>query len=347
MSWTTENVIARLDKPAVERLPKPLYEPTNYIRRIALAVESMRRHMTDEGWQIMAGLEAAGYGLCGHNINHNETDVGMILYRNRPGTIVIQDKREWDGKTAGAGFDERERFTNYKCLRERHEVFKVTVLKDAQNNPPYHRESADEIGCHAWIVYYHPKIVAHVAPFVRPEHLIRTYHSLDAMSLPDWVPGRERRNVVISGAVSGAYPLRKRLQGSGFDQLPHPGYRRDGCYTPNYLKALGQYKVSICTASRYGYALRKIIESTAVGCRVVTDLPADDVLPYIDDNLIRVHNDATPEDVRAVAYEAAKNWDDHFQTMMACRAAVHYDYQRVGYDLSNAIETMRVHYNPY
>lgn len=344
MSWTTEDVIARLNKPSVERLPKPFYEPTNYVRRIALAVESMRRHMTDEGWQIMAGLEAAGYELCGHNINFSETDVRSIVSKYLPSTLVVQDKREWDGKTAGPGFDERERFTNIKHLRECRSLFKVTVIKDAQNNPAYHRESADEMECCAWIIYYHPKIVAHVAPFVRHEHLIRTYHSLDATSLPDWVPSRDRRNVVISGAVSGAYPLRKRLHGIGFEQLAHPGYGRDGCHTPNYLKALGQYKVSVCTASRYGYALRKIIESTAVGCRVVTDLPADDVLPYIDNNLIRVHNDATPDEVAEVVKKAETDWSEERQRRYAALACENYDYVPIGRQLVNDIERMRRSY---
>lgn len=344
MSWTTRNVMERNPAPAAQRLPAPDYAERKRtgLHRAALAVPSMRTHTTDEGWQIMLALEENGYKLFGSGVGTNQTDVDQILCTYDPDVVVVQDKREWDGKTAGPGFNERERFSNVHELASVDDVFKLTILKDAQNSPEYHAQSAAEIGCHAWIVYYHPDIVAHVAPYVRKECLVRTYHTIDADQIPTWVPRLRRQSHLLSGAVSSAYPLRKRLIESGkFNYLKHPGYGRHRCYTPDYLATLSQYRVAICTASRYGYALRKIIEATAVGCVVVTDLPEDEVLPYIDGNLVRVHNDATPEEVAEVVERAATDWNEERQRRYAALACENYDYVPVGRQLVNDIERMR------
>src|SRR5690606_34111233 len=148
--------------------------------RLALGVESMRRHMTDEGWQLFAGLGRAGYLLCGHDLPINRTDVRELLDEYGPSVVVLQDKREWEGLTADRSRDPRMRFRRVNALMQRQDVFTLTVLKDAHARPEYHRESAREIGCHAWVVYYHPRIVAHLAPYVRERHLVRTYHTVDA-----------------------------------------------------------------------------------------------------------------------------------------------------------------------
>src|ERR1700723_2806402 len=168
-------------------LPIPQYVG-NSSTGIGLAVESMRRHTTDEGMQIFEGLNYSGYNLAGHNFPIGSTDVLAIISQFKPGIVVMQDKREWEGRAAGGlrGFDERERFTNVQYLRDRSDIFKLTILKDAQHNPEYHAESAREIGCHAWIVYYEKAKVKSLAPYVRKEHLIRTYHSINKDLVPDY-----------------------------------------------------------------------------------------------------------------------------------------------------------------
>lgn len=314
--------------------------------KIALMVGSMKNHMTSEGWEIALALQSSGYGLRGGVID-GEVDVKKILETDRPSVVVIQDKREWIGKTAGPGFDEKERFTYVDALAKRPDIFKATILKDAHADHALQREAAEEIGCHAWITYYHPAVVCHLAPYVRPEHVVRTYHTVDPAAVPEWLPGNGRWNneYLVSGAVSGAYPLRKRLIESGkFKVLDHPRYGRNHCFTGSYLSVLSNFKVAICTASRYGYALRKIIEATAVGCRVVTDLPEDDVLPFIDTNLIRVHNDSSPENVLRACKLAADIWDENAQCEMALTCQAHYSYQNQGRLLSDAIDRMRSTY---
>jgi hypothetical protein len=96
---------------------------------------------------------------------------------------------------------------------------------------------------------------------------------------------------MVSGAASNAYPLRQRVIRDaldlGVDVLRHPGYGNQGPRTPEYMRHLAGYKVHVATASMYGFALRKIIESVAMGCTVVTDLPAYDVLPEIDGALVQ------------------------------------------------------------
>lgn len=334
----------------IDPLPAPPYwdEPGAAESCVALAVESMKRHTTDEGWQIMAGLEHAGYQLWGHGLEHNETDVAEILKRTNPDVLVLQDKREWDVQPRDFR-DPAARFTNVGLLADREDIFKITILKDAHQRPDYHRQSANEIGVHAWIIYYEPVKVAQLAPYVRPEHLIRTYHTVDADLVPVY-SAKSRSGSLLSGAVSGAYPLRKRIANYCLDYLPnvvrldHPGYHRDGCATPKFLKLLTQFKVAICTASIYGYALRKIIEATACGCVVVTDLPVSDRLPAIDDNLVRISPDIDMRDLRKLLSQLCDTYNPDRQQYYNQQTVKHYDYRHMGRCLEQSINLMRAAY---
>lgn len=354
--WTIADVIASTPtrQPNLY-LPAPEYDyrPISRGQKVALAVPSMKNHTTDEGWQLMLGLKQGGYWLEGYRADpgiESLTNVVQILDCFETSTLIIQDKREWIGKTAGSeGFDERERFTNVDYLAKRPDVFKLTILKDAHIDHQLHVEAAEEIGCHAWIVYYDPKIVKHLAPYVRERHLVRTYHSVDKTVVPEFIPRKERRGGILSGAISGAYPLRLKIRQHA-DSLPglnvfhHPGYGRTGCKTIEYMNELSKYKVAICTASRYGYTLRKIVEASACGCRVVTDLSADEVLPGIDENLIRVRPDVSIPDLGEVLNQAYETYDDEKQHKIAEVAKYFYDYRRQGQQLAVDIETLRRNY---
>lgn len=348
---TVDDVIKTLPHPAGDLLPAPDYLPPEGgtgQTRTGLAVASMERHTTDEGWQLFAGLrDGGGYRLHGKGLSDSGVNVRRILEADRPGTVVIQDKREWDGRTAGPGFDAGERYAGVFLLKDRPDVFKVTVLKDAQRDQEFHRDAAVEAGVHAWVVYYHPRIVARLNPYVRPEHLVRTYHSVDPAAVPPYRNVR-RAKAVLSGAVSDAYPLRKRLKAGAVrlqvDVVPHPGYRRTGCRTPEYLRLLSQYKVAVCTSSRYGYLLRKIVEATAAGCVVVTDLPVDDVVPGIDGNLVRVRGDEPLDVIRGIIDGAAKDYDPVLQEVYALSAVNFFDYRTQGRALAAKVEALRVRY---
>src|SRR5258708_11028612 len=103
------------------------------------------------------------------------------------------------------------------------------------------------MGVHAWVCYYNPRIVKHLASWVREEHLIRTYHSINSANIPPF--SANRHGTLLSGAVSQAYPLRKRLFDGAFllpdtIALPHPGYHRGGCHTPSFLIQLSKFKVA-------------------------------------------------------------------------------------------------------
>lgn len=348
---TSAEVIASLSRPEMRPLPAPKYLYQGSDSRVALAVESMRHHMTDEGWQIMQSLESAGYWLFGRDIpvigalQRNSTSVPFILEESQPAVVVVQDKREWEGLTADRSQDPAMRFTNVEALKERSDIFKLTILKDAHQSPAYHRQSAEEMGCHAWIVYYNSDIVCHLAPFVRREHLVRTWHTLDRALVPEFNPAR-RKGCLLSGAISKAYPLRAMLLKKRgalplTDILPHPGYHRNGCQTSRYLKILSDYRVAICTSSVYGYALRKIVEATACGCLVVTDLPSDEVLPEIDGNLVRVHPSIGEREMARLLISLYESWDADTQQGWAARAKEFYDYREMGRRLADNIEAMR------
>lgn len=386
-SPSIEEVLRRLPRQTIPPLSIPPYTPLSSEAneqqwdqgsKVALAVSSMRDHMTDEGWQIMEGLEHAGYHLAGHGLStfgalnydlrrSDLTDVPEILRWTNPSVVVVQDKREWD--KSGDFRDQRAYFHRISALAERDDIFKLTILKDAHQRPHYHRHSAEEMGAHGWIIYYHPRIVERVAPYVRLPHCVRTYHSINPQHLPPVAraelyhcvnPNDFPTNVptffsekiagtLLSGAVSGAYPLRKQLvkkagQLPNVIVLPHPGYHRQGCATPRFLEILCRYKVAICTASLYGYALRKIIEATACGCVVLTDLPHEEVLPEIDGNLIRISPEMGLKGVAATIKKCYDDYDPVKQWEYAIKAQRWYDYRAVGMRLAQDIDKLRESY---
>lgn len=348
---TVDEVIAQLPGLPSDPLPAPCYAPPDVLPdlKLGLAVESMRRHTTDEGWQVFQGLEANGWKLAGRRLPINNNWVPKILEQNPCSTLLLQDKREWH--VAPNDFrDQRAFFHDVPKLALRPDIFKLTILKDSQQRPGYHRESASEMGCHAWVIYYHPRIVARLAPYVRPQHLIRTYHSVNPQHVPSFSQ-ENRAGVLLSGALGVAYPLRTQLVRMAAilpetTVLKHPGYHKEKCHTPEFLKTLSQFKVAICTASRYGYALRKMVEATAAGCVVVTDLPRDEVMPEIDGNLYRVE----PGQMNHKWWintlrKLLDRYDPERQRHYADLAKRWYDFKAVTKRLSDDIEAMRRNYD--
>lgn len=349
---TVDDVVACLDFHDIRRLPKPPFSPNHFTNKVACAVPSMKTHMSDEGWQLMQALESAGYTLRGYNLGG--VDLRPIIDSLNPGTVVMQDKREWDW-TCNKLAHRYEKFNKVTHLRREHhpEIFKLTIVKDAHQRPEYHSHSAEEIDCHAWIIYYHPRIVTHLARYIRPEHAIRTYHSIDPALIPKRLDSL-RKGCLLSGAISAVYPLRRSLFQFSHalhhvDVMFHPGYVNNRCFTPDFLKRLTHYKVAICTSSLLGYSLRKLIEATACGCRVITDLPVDDVLPEIDENLVRVPN-KFESGTHLVEYfndllnNLYSTYDSDRQKHFADLAKKWYDYRAVGKRLSDDIETLRSNY---
>ena len=368
--WLVSDVIERLTNilqlPRLER-PEYVYpdvsssnsDRLNFFANLGLCVPSMRDHMTDEGWQLFDGLayhRKNGYILHGYGLptipDSMKVDEIISFYRDRNvriDSVVLQDKREWDIPPGRRSFREKQsKWYNVDTLKKHKDIFKLTVLKDSHQQPNYHRDSAEEIDCHCWIIYYHPRIVSHLASYLRPEDCIRVYHSLNPYHVPSF--NFKREGCIISGAVSDAYPLRKRLFRDTASlykttAYTHPGYHRNGCETPDYLKLLSRYKVAICTASRYGYALRKIIEATAVGCKVLTDLPHDDTMPEIDENLYRIHPETTTREISLIIKDLCNTYEPSRQMLLAQRAINYYNYQTSGDRLATDINRVRLSYN--
>jgi hypothetical protein len=348
----TEAQIAAIDRVCPRRhdppLPVPAYTPGAGTERVMLAVETFRRHMTDEGWQIQLGLQEAGYELWGRYLPNDCQDAGEVVCRRAPHTVVVQDKREWDPVKDGC-FDKTVGFSRIEYIASRPDLFRLTIFKDSHQDAAYHQQAHLEMGAHAWIVYYHPAIVHHLAGWLRPEHLIRTYHSLDPAQVPTY-RAEPRQGCLLSGAMGMPYyPFREAIFRNlhllpQTTYLPHPGYGAFGTQTPRYLETLSQYKVAICTTSVFKYALRKLIEATACGCVVLTDLPAGEVMPEIDENLVRVPAESTPQQLADVIYGCIEGYDPDRQADFARRAVEYYDYRRLYTELAEKIETLRQSY---
>lgn len=356
-SPTVAKRIAAFPVTPMAPLPAPDYSPRRDVAeqaRVMLGLECFARHMTDEGHQLQIGLQRAGYEMWGPHFDNDFADVPEIMLATDPAVVIMQDKREWDS-TNGCCLDPTAGFKRSEALQTDASVFKLTICKDAHSDAEYHRLASAEIGCHAWISYYHPDIVHHFAPYTRPEHIIRTWHSIDAVNhVPNFKPADERRRCVISGATSNLYPLRQRITANATElnivSLRHPGYHARGSHSARFLEQLNGFKVAICTASKFGYSLRKIIEATAVGCVVITDLPPDDLLPAIDDspqqdgNLVRISPSAGLLEIHEVIEHCVANYDEERQKWLAEQAMAFYDWRVRGPALAAEIEQMRKGY---
>lgn len=299
---------------------------------IFFGLSSYDQHMTDEGWQFQEGMRQAGWHLVGHGFDDPRRDVAAVLEAERPERVIIQDHREWHRGYPGA-FDKAAHFENFDVLAD-YDGLVCTILKDAHQKVQY-QWFHDAIGLDIALHYYHQRSILPHCPWLgggsgqHPDTL-RTYHTVDADAVPRNWP-KKRQDWLVSGAmIKRVYPMRrtaKALVGPfGGSLLPHPGYGLKGWRTPGFLQELAKYKVHVCTASVYGYLLRKIIESTACGCVVVTNLPEWDRVPGIDENLVRVE-DESPAGLKKAITKALDIWSEPRQRRLADEAMRRFDYR--------------------
>ena len=156
-------------------------------------------------------------------------------------------------------------------------------------------------------------------------------------AIPPAPPREDRRGAILSGARNGyVYPLREWLaihaEGIGLEVRPHPGYGNGGADVGNYLRDLSRHRVSVATASRYRFALRKILEGVACGCVVVTDLPEWDPLPVIDPALERIDPAAAhcTAEIAALIEHLCHEYPAEACRAYAAAAASWYDYRARG-----------------
>jgi hypothetical protein len=301
-----------------------------------------RRHMTNEGDQFQEGLRAAGWILAGPGYD-GLRDVPAILDASRPDRVIVHDKRDWDPRSDIA-FRKDLGFTRLGALAD-FRGFTGVVIKDAASSLAYQRDFYQEVGADAAIVYYHPRSVTQHGPWLVGRPLVRTYHSIAAEDVAGVPLDGARQPAIVSGALAKCYPLRQRVVRDaaklGIEVLRHPGYGHAGTHTPQYLRILAHYRVHIATASTFGFALRKIIESVAMGCTVVTDLPAYDVLPEIDGALVRVRPEIGTAELKTVIDQAIGDWDYETRLGWAMRARWFYDVAAIGARLDRTIAERR------
>lgn len=345
---TIDEILQTTPRTPWSRHLRPAYAPRNG-KRLCLALEPYRRHMTDEGSLLQEGLAYGHYHLRGAYLPYDDTDVERILDDEEPGTVFVQDIRDWMPGTSGC-YDPNAGFINWQALGEDRRVFRVTVLKDAHAAQKLQEGAHALMGIHAWLVYYHPRLVAGIAPWVRPQDLIRIYHCVHPGCVPKYTA--DRKGCLLAGALSDYhYPLRTRLAkladsaNGPIEYLKHPGYGAVGTATPSFLQTMSRYKVAVCTCSIWGFALRKTIEATACGCVVIANLPEDDKLPDIDANIIRIRSEAANQEILDLVRYHIDHYDAEKQAWLSDLATASYDFRRVGRNAADAIELLRRSYN--
>jgi hypothetical protein len=323
--------------------------PTEKMTKLVLGVESVRRHVTDEAHVLQLGLKEAGWTLCGHKLDVDEVSVPKLLAQFNPTVVILVDRREWDIRpnsqpTPGNWRDPAARFTDWQVLKERPDILRLSVIKDNQN-PAWHQQLDNDAGLDGWISYYHQDAVLARAPWITHDRLIRTWHSVDSQLVPPF--SADRKGCLLSGFVGKScariYPLRielfKRYQElPETDILEHPGYGEVGCRSTEFLNTLSKDKVAICTASTRDFLLRKVVEASACGCAVVTNLSDRDRPVGIENNLIRVSPNAWFDEVARAVRIALDNWDVEKQFNIVEKVKREYDWRIQGQRLSWAID---------
>lgn len=305
------------------------------------------QHTTDEGDQFQRGLAAAGWQLAGPGYGDGCADVPTLLERFQPEAVIVHDKRDWSPDSPGS-FRKDLGYQRLWQLRTRPDIFRAGILKDAGSSTAYHRSFFHEIDADAGIAYYALPTVRRLNSWLGSRRqLLRVYHSVDASLCAELDLAGERRRAVVTGACSGAYPLRSKLfklaaagAAPGIEAIGHPGYHNRGSHTPAYLRLLTGFKVHVATASRFGFALRKIIESVACGATPVTNLPCEDVLPEIDGALVRIAPDAGIAELLAAVERAAAAWNLAERMEWARKAWSFYDWRAAGLRLAGEIEAL-------
>lgn len=299
---------------------------------LVLANGDLKNHVTDEGEQLQAGLEAVGWTLAGFGYGDGCVDVPTLLKRHQPRIVLISAREDWDASSPGC-FDKRCSFNRISALASHRDIFKVSVVKDCPGVYDRRRGWCEEIKTDAALLYYHPESMLAVSPWLAQYRLMRTWHTIDAERCCELLQSEEpRKNCVVSGANHPAvYPLRslvvRKAHKIGFDVLTHPGYEIRRCDSARYQSELAKYKVHLATASIYGFSLRKIIETVAVGTVPITNLPAYDELPEIDGALHRVDSNIATSSLKLIAQDLAERWNSPERLEWARRCWDFYDWR--------------------
>jgi hypothetical protein len=312
-------------------------------------LEPFARHMDGLCWLLMRGLALAGWQVVGHGFPApgDTTDVIGAVVRFAPRCVLFWTGPEWGTSRPehrALGVTDAHVFRGWERLKSDHpRILRGTFIVDAGSNREAQRDWHIRLRPHVYLSPYHPTSVVRLNAHILREQIIRYHHPIEPEQLPAVEP-RDGR-CVISGATGTCYPLRcaakvaahRGALGHGITVIEHPGYHDHGNASVDYARTLALSRVALATSSVYGFALRKHIEATAVGCRVVTDLPEFDRLPEIDENLVRVRRDVPMPRLAQLILQLADSWQLEVQRVRATQARAFYDYRAVGARITAAL----------
>jgi len=325
--------------------------PQRTLRGIVGTIKKYDYYTCDEISLLQEGLDKAGYAQAGRGAIFDDVDLVKLTDELRPEVLLMQERMYWKTHRhydcpADAWF------TGVLEVGRKPDLFRAVVYRDVchclYDNHLYHVE----FNPHAYVVYYHPWIVRKLCPWILTEQMVRTHHSINPDDVPEFDPDRQGGTIITGAKGLPAYHLRTPLidnvrfgrWGNDVTYVQHPGYDFEGSNAARYMKMLSGYRVAICTTSMFGFAVKKIIEATAAGCIVITDLPAFDSLGPIDDNLVRIPVNADHNYVRRLCVDTANHWDAKRQHGFACHAIQHFNHidvaQRLAADLAEKREEL-------
>ena len=321
------------------------------VKRVQFGVKAFENYASDTAFLIQRGLEHAGFPCYGKGFpgDRDCTNMRVVCEREDPDLVFCEEWNTWNpdmpqppSKDVG--------FVGYDWLGEQESIFRVTKHADPWGHPEKHAEWQQRFNPDVVVVRYEIDRCLKIAPYLDCHKLVRIHHSVTREYCPEvTAEGRDRVCLLSGSAGSRAYPLRHRIWRE-VQELPrwddvftirphHRWSRTGGSAVPAYMRELARHRVMFVGTSQWHVSFKKHYEGTAAGCIVVTNLPTSDVVPVVEENLVRVPDDIVAEDLAVLCRGLAREWDEEKQRDLAMRVVDRYDYREEAWRLFDDVIT--------
>jgi len=324
-------------------------------RLVQFGLKQFDQYASDTVHLLQRGLELQGYKLFGRGFfspaDRDNTDIRAVCETEQPEIVFCQAANTWmPGARQATGEVPGANFTNYEWLGRHPDIYRVTQYADPRSHQDKHRLwQTEQFRPHAILVRYDPSDIIKHNPWIERSRLVRIHHSVTR----EYVGVIRVRSgcAILCGCLhSGIYPMRARLHreitSSGdtdrFTLRPHHRWAHEGgSAVPDFMKALAHHRVCIVCTSAYRWPLKKHYEATAAGCAVITNLPASEQVPVIEENLTRVPSDISLRDLTTLVCKLSREWDLERQRDLSRRTVERYDYRAEAARMAAVLEDRR------
>ena len=323
-------------------------------RLVQFGLKQYDQYASDTVHLLQRGLELQGYKLFGRGFpaDRDNTDMRAVCETERPEIVFCQASNTWmPGAKQATGEVPDAHFSNYEWLGRQSDIFRVTQYADPRSHQDTHRLwQTEQFRPHAILVRYGLSDILKHNPWLERSRLVRIHHSVTREYVDDVIQPRDGCAILGGCLHRGVYPMRERLHREitsrgdteRFTLRPHHRWAHEGgSAVPDFMQALARHRVCIVCTSAYRWPLKKHYEATAAGCAVITNLPASEQIPVIEENVTRVPSDISLGDLTTLVGRLSREWDLERQRDLSRRTVERYDYRAEAARMAAVLEERR------